>query len=83
MFAGAAAGLVVLRTLSAAKGEPVYGLDLARRTGLAASSLYSALDSLERDGLIQGVWADTARPRRRGYRLTAQGEVAVRAGDQL
>ncbi len=77
--------LAVLKVLVDAHGEPVYGLDIARRADLASGTLYPILDRLSRDGLLEGSWEDcdpseAGRPRRRYYRLTAEGEVfAVQA----
>ena len=54
-----------------------------RRTLTAHGTLYRALHRLERAGLIESFWEDSAlaerdgRPRRRLYRLTALAELAL------
>jgi len=48
---------------------------------LPEGTIYPALRRLERDGLIEGYWVDQeAGPRRRYYRLTAEGQRALAAG---
>jgi PadR family transcriptional regulator, regulatory protein PadR len=74
-------------------GQPeVHGYLLARavedlheaRRLTAYGTLYKALGRLERDGYLASRWedpqtaADEGRPRRRFYRLTAQGERMAR-----
>ena len=73
-------------------GEPEFhGFSLAkairdgdRARGLTAhGTLYKALDRMERMGLLESQWEDPesaaaqARPRRRLYRVTGQGERAL------
>jgi PadR family transcriptional regulator, regulatory protein PadR len=55
-----------------------YGLDLMKRTGLLSVTLYPALIWLEGHGVVRSTWEDVnasyvGRPRRRLYRLTADG----------
>lgn len=55
-----------------------YGLDLMKRTSLQSGTLYPALIRLEGHGLVRSLWEDidpvaAGRPRRRLYRLTAEG----------
>ena len=51
----------------------------------AHGTLYKALGRLEKAGLLKSRWedpvaaAEAARPRRRMYRITAQGEAALKA----
>ena len=51
----------------------------------AYGTLYKALGRLEKAGLLKSRWedpvaaAEAARPRRRMYRITAQGEAALKA----
>ena len=83
----------ILRAALAAhdSGEAVFhGFGLARdmreRSGSRAltahGTLYKALGRLEDAGLLASTWEDAAaaegRPRRRLYRLTAEGEQAAR-----
>jgi PadR family transcriptional regulator AphA len=69
---------------------PSHGYDLARHFGrgtalgeivhISQAHLYALLARLERDGLIAGEQQDAgARPQRRVFRLTGEGEVAVLA----
>jgi DNA-binding PadR family transcriptional regulator len=75
--------MAVLRGIAAGQR---YGFEIIDRTGLPSGTVYPALSSLERRGLIVGQWeADAkaraaARPRRRYYRITAAGEAALTAG---
>lgn len=60
-----------------------YGLEIAKAAGLASGSLYPTLARLERDGWVTSDWEqvnqhDAGRPRRRYYRLTADGAVWAR-----
>ena len=65
--------------LSRLKGGMVSGYDLIRyvheRFGFLASTgtVYSLLYSLERSGLVEGIWVE----RRREYRLTKKGSETV------
>jgi DNA-binding PadR family transcriptional regulator len=66
--------------------EPVYGYQLAcllrdRSDGtfdLAEGTLYPALHRMERLGLVASEWDDSGPRRRRVYRMTANGRVALR-----
>lgn len=60
-------------------GEPVYGFELLRSTGLKSGTLYPLLDRLQTNGLLTSEWEDVdakiaGRPRRRFYRLTGLGQ---------
>ncbi len=71
------------RTWAALASNPfaeVYGFDLLRESGLLAGSMYSALDTFERDGLVRSWWAATdepGRPRKRMYALTVDGRISA------
>ena len=84
--------LIVAAAELGSGGQPeVHGYVLARavqhlrdaRRLTAYGTLYKALGRLERDGYLTSRWedplvaADEGRPRRRFYRLTAQGERAA------
>lgn len=74
----------VLDALLGARAEELSGADIRRATGLASGTLYPILLRLEEAGWLQSQWegidpAETGRPRRRFYRLTAIGERRVRA----
>lgn len=72
--------------LSAMLGSPAsdwYGFELSKSAGLKSGTIYPALARLERYRWLEGHWEDldpsaAGRPRRRLYRLTGEGEVAVR-----
>ncbi|MFI6824729.1 PadR family transcriptional regulator [Micromonospora sp. NPDC050187] len=69
----------VLRLLLAAPDRPRYGRDIARQTKLKTGTLHPILARLELAGWVESFWEDPAaheaqgRPRRRYYRLTADG----------
>lgn len=57
-----------------------YGFDIMEITGLPSGTIYPALRRLEKDAFILGNWESKRsrsgqdRPRRRYYRLTAEGK---------
>ena len=69
---------VVLAVLLDAPAADHYGLDIAEKAGLKSGSLYPILGRLEDRGWLASRWEDIdpaaeGRPRRRYYRLTADG----------
>jgi len=80
-------GLLILGLL---KRREMYGYEIVAELrqstegtiDLPEGTVYPALRRLERDGLIGGHWAEMASgaPRRRYYRLTQQGEIALNVG---
>lgn len=60
-----------------------YGLDIMEVTGLPSGTVYPTLTRLEGRGLITGQWESQAvadrekRPRRRYYKLTGAGRIAL------
>jgi len=73
----------VLRQFLEDPGEPCYGFDLMRTTGLASGTLYVILARLERAGWLISEQEDIepvvhGRPARRLYRLTSDGAQAAR-----
>jgi PadR family transcriptional regulator, regulatory protein PadR len=59
-------------------GDEMYGLEVLRATGLKSGTLYPLLDRLDAMGWLASRWetaeaAQSLGPRRRYYRLTAQG----------
>ena len=78
--------LQAVRLLAAMLDDPAreyYGLELTGRTELASGTIYPLLQGLEGKGMLSSRWeqADPSiekRPRRRLYRLTGEGEAAVR-----
>lgn len=85
---GRAPGLVTLAILRAIRGGRIYGADIMDATGLGGGTIYKTLSRLERRGWIVGRWEDAdaaeaeRRPRRRFYRLTAEGEAATSDAEQ-
>lgn len=76
----------MLRLGSAMLDEPArprYGLELSKSAGLKTGTIYPALARMERSGWVESCWEagraqDLGRPRRRLYRLTGAGEIALR-----
>lgn len=61
--------------------RPRWGLEIIKVTGRPSGSVYPLLDRLERAGWVTSHWDDDAGrrgPRRRMYRLTAQGATEAR-----
>lgn len=70
----------VLQVLLGAE-EPRWGLEIIKLTGRPSGSVYPLLDRLERAGWVTSSWdgdADRRGPRRRMYRLTADGAAEAR-----
>lgn len=60
------------------------GADIARETKLASGSLYPILSRLEKAGWLSSEWeleepSTLGRPRRRLYRITAEGQRQARS----
>jgi DNA-binding PadR family transcriptional regulator len=75
--------LAVIATLLAAPDSELYGLDLAKTSGLRPGTIYPILDRLLKAGWLERRWEDidpvaAGRPRRRLYRLTAEGAPIAR-----
>ena len=73
---------VLLGLLDDPSGD-VYGLELARSTGLKTGTVYPILERLEAEGLVDSRWeqidpACAGRPRRRFYRLNGYGVYEAR-----
>lgn len=79
-------GITSLEILASIRDGNAYGLDLVARTGLASGTVYPTLGRLRRSGLVEARWEDQrvaereGRPRRRYYRLTADGARVLREG---
>ena len=72
--------------LAMLNGDPLYGLDIARRLtadGVLLASegtLYPMLARLRRSGLVTTTWEESSEgPPRRYYSLTPEGSAALRA----
>ena len=76
------ATLAVLQAL--ADGFP-YGFDVIDHTGLPSGTVYPALSTLTRKGLVESRWEEKGvayadgRPRRKYYEVTAEGSTALQA----
>jgi PadR family transcriptional regulator, regulatory protein PadR len=60
--------------------EVTWGLVIMKRSGRPAGTVYPILDRLERLGWVESEWDDATErpgPRRRLYRLTADGVAAA------
>lgn len=74
--------LTALRELGTAHGYALISSLRERSDGvfdLPEGSVYPALHRLERDGLVASDWAADTPRRRRVYRLTTEGQQALRA----
>lgn len=74
--------LAVLSVFLERRSDHLYGLELAKMTGLKSGTLYPILARLEDHALISSAWeeidpAAVKRPRRRYYTLTGFGERAA------
>lgn len=61
--------------------DPVWGLQVIKKTGRHAGTVYPILERLERQGWIVSSWEDDAvrsGPRRRFYSFTPEGASAAR-----
>ena len=80
-----AIGHATLAVLQAISDGVQYGFDIIDRTGLPSGTVYPALATLERRGLVDSkgeavaVAQSDGRPRRRYYRLTAEGRTELAA----
>ena|SRR6185312_12971965 len=66
----------VLTTLANRPSDWLYGLELAKLTGLKSGSLYPILIRLSERGLLESRWldpTDPGRPPRHAYRITTAG----------
>jgi PadR family transcriptional regulator, regulatory protein PadR len=74
----------VLQALLADPHAELFGLEIAKRTGLLPGTTYPILVRLQQAGWVRDRWEivdthDEQRPRRRYYQLTDQGVAAARA----
>jgi len=73
-------GAGTCRVLQAIRVGHRHGADIMEATGQGGGTVYKVLRRLEERRLIEGRWEDPAigererRPRRRYYRVTAEGE---------
>ena len=76
-------GYATVAVLQAVSDDFGYGFDIIDRTGLPSGTVYPALSSLDRKGLVKSRWESDevaradGRPRRRYYRLTREGLAAL------
>ncbi len=78
-------GLGTLAVLKAVRDGPAYGLEIMAATGQPSGTVYPALGRLEERGFVTARWESRstarkeARPRRRYYRITANGSKELAA----
>jgi PadR family transcriptional regulator, regulatory protein PadR len=75
---------LTLRALLDEHEAELYGLELVEATGLPPGTIYPIMARLEHAGWVSSRWEESdgevkGRPRRRYYRLTADGVVQARA----
>lgn len=75
---------LVLEALAEDPGRARYGLEIIEATGLLPGTIYPILARLEQAGWLHSEWEivdehAAGRPRRRYYRLTADGATAASA----
>lgn len=78
--------LAVLEALANRPSDWLYGLELAKITGLKSGSLYPILIRLADRALLESRWLEpsgTGRPPRHAYRITAYGQKALRAAEEI
>ena len=80
-------GLAVLNYLLNDPTSEFTGADIIRSCGLASGTIYPLLLRFERGGLVESHWEEGApselgRPRRRFYRITANGMAAAQRSMQ-
>lgn len=78
-------GHATVAVLRAIADGHAYGFDVIDRTKLASGTVYPALASLSRRGLVRARWESDSiareggRPRRRYYELTPAGDAELSA----
>ena len=76
-------GYATLAVLQALTDGCQYGFDVIDHTGLASGTVYPALATLGRKGLVESYWEEEkvaraeSRPRRKYYRVTTEGSGAL------
>jgi DNA-binding PadR family transcriptional regulator len=76
--------LKVLGALASSNGRELSGAELAKLSKLASGTLYPLLHRLENAGWLKSRWEEgdpsiLNRPRRRYYKITAQGVRSIRS----
>jgi DNA-binding PadR family transcriptional regulator len=76
-------GAATVAILKATRDGHRFGLDVMDATGLPSGTVYPTLARMEERAYVESEWEDEAaaradgRPRRRYYRLTAEGSRAL------
>jgi DNA-binding PadR family transcriptional regulator len=75
---------LTLRAMLDRPGGELYGLELVEATGLPPGTIYPIMARLESAGWVSSRWEETGpeakgRPRRRYYRLSADGIAQARS----
>jgi DNA-binding PadR family transcriptional regulator len=74
--------VAVLDALAGRPGAWLYGLEIARATGLKSGTIYPILIRCAETGLLESKWlepAATGRPPRHAYRILPKGTMALEA----
>jgi PadR family transcriptional regulator PadR len=80
-----ALGAATIAILKATQEGHRFGLDMMETTGLPSGTVYPTLARMEERAYVESEWEDArdakeaGRPRRRYYRVTAEGAVALSA----
>jgi PadR family transcriptional regulator, regulatory protein PadR len=78
-----ALGAATVAILKAAQEGHRFGLDIMEATGLPSGTVYPTLARMEARSYVESEWEDAGhakadgRPRRRYYRMTAEGALAL------
>jgi DNA-binding PadR family transcriptional regulator len=78
--------VIVLNALANRPTEWLYGLELAKLTGLKSGSLYPILIRLADRALLESRWLppmESGRPPRHAYRITAAGLKALADAERI
>lgn len=76
-------GLATVTVLKALHEGKRFGLDIMEATGLPSGTVYPTLGRMEERGFVAATWENDGqaraerRPRRRYYRLTPEGAIAL------
>lgn len=72
--------IAVLDALANTPGDWLYGLEIARVTGLKSGTLYPILIRCAETGLLESKWLEASehgRPPRHAYRILAKGRMTL------
>lgn len=78
--------LAVLTVLAQRPHDWLYGLEIARLTGLKSGSLYPILIRSAERGMVESQWlepVEPGRPPRHAYRILPAGIAALREAEKM